>query len=159
MSKIQKISPMLWFDGAAEDAVNHYVKAFANSRIVAVERYPDGGPAPAGSVMTVGFELAGQSFTALNGGPMFKPNEAVSFVIACEDQKEVDFLWDHLSQGGSTSMCGWLKDKWGFSWQIVPQRFIELVTSGTAAQKRRVFAAMMQMTKFDVAKIEAAARG
>jgi predicted 3-demethylubiquinone-9 3-methyltransferase (glyoxalase superfamily) len=159
MANIQKISPFLWFDGAAEEAANHYVKAFPNSRITGVERYPEGAPGPAGSVMTVAFELAGQKFTALNGGPLFKPNESVSFVVTCDDQKEVDFLWDHLGRGGSTSMCGWLKDKWGFSWQVVPARFIELVTSGDSAAKGRVFAAMMQMTKFEIAKLEAAAKG
>lgn len=159
MAQFQKISPMLWFDSDAEAAARHYVEAFKDGKITSLERYPEGSMGPAGSVMTVGFELAGQSFTALNGGPMFRPTEAVSFVIACDDQKEVDFLWNHLAQGGAHSMCGWLKDKWGFSWQIVPKHFLELMTGGDAAAKARVFAAMMQMTKFDISVIEKAAKG
>ena len=159
MAQFQKISPMLWFDSDAEAAAKHYVKAFAHSKVTHVETYPEGGPAPAGSVMTVAFELAGQQFTGLNAGPMFKPNEAVSLVVSCEDQREVDFLWDHLAQGGAHSMCGWLKDKWGFSWQIVPKRFLELMTTSDAAAKTRALAAMMQMTKFDISVIEKAAKG
>ncbi|MCA0433341.1 MAG: VOC family protein [Proteobacteria bacterium] len=156
---MQKISPFLWYDSEAEEAARHYVAAFPDARITTIERYPKGAPAPEGSVMTVAFELAGQSFTALNGGPMFKPTEAVSFAVSCDDQAEVDRLWEHLSQGGSTSMCGWLKDRWGFSWQIVPRRFVEIIATGDGAAKGRVFAAMMQMTKFDLAKIEAAYKG
>jgi predicted 3-demethylubiquinone-9 3-methyltransferase (glyoxalase superfamily) len=156
-TKNQKISPFLWFESEAEAAAKHYVAAFPGSRITRTEHYPEGGMAPVGSVMTVGFELSGQHFTALNGGPMFKPTEAVSFVVSCVDQKEIDFLWDHLAQGGSTSMCGWLKDRWGFSWQIVPQRFLDITARADASTKSRVFAAMMQMTKFDMAAIERAA--
>jgi predicted 3-demethylubiquinone-9 3-methyltransferase (glyoxalase superfamily) len=153
-NKIQKISPFLWFESEAEAAAKHYVAAFPGSGITRMDRYPEGGMAPAGSVMTVSFELAGQHFTALNGGPMFKPTEAVSFVVSCVDQKEIDFLWSHLAQGGSTSMCGWLKDRWGFSWQIVPQSFFEIMAKADVATKSRVFAAMMQMTKFDIASLE-----
>ena len=109
--------------------------------------------------MVIEFELAGQCFVGLNGGPQFKPNEAVSFLIRCEDQAEVDRLWAHMSEGGSTSMCGWLKDRWGFSWQIVPKRFFELMNDKDGARKNRVFAAMMQMTKFDVTALEKAYAG
>jgi predicted 3-demethylubiquinone-9 3-methyltransferase (glyoxalase superfamily) len=159
MVHIQKISPMLWFDDSAEMAARHYVRGFPNSRITDVQRYPEGGPVPYGTVMTVSFELAGQPFTALNGGSTIPPNESVSFVVACEDQHEIDFLWGHLSEGGSTSMCGWLKDRWGFSWQVVPRRFLELVTESEPAVKSRVFAAMMEMKKFDLMAIERAASG
>jgi predicted 3-demethylubiquinone-9 3-methyltransferase (glyoxalase superfamily) len=155
----EKISAMLWYNTEAEAAAKHYVSAFKDGKITGTERYGDAGPGPKGSVMTVDFEIGGRRFTALNGGPMFKPTEATSFVISCENQAEVDRLWDHFSKGGSTSMCGWLKDKWGFSWQIVPKQFFDAMRKGTEAQKTRVFAVMMQMTKFDVAKIEAAFRG
>jgi predicted 3-demethylubiquinone-9 3-methyltransferase (glyoxalase superfamily) len=159
MAQFQKITPVLWFDSEAETAAAHYMKGFPGSRITSIERYPKGSPGPEGSVMTVAFELAGQQFTGLNGGPLFKPNEAVSLAVACEDQKEVDFLWAHLSEGGSTSMCGWLKDRWGFSWQIVPRRFLEIVTSANSAGKVRAFSAMLEMTKFDIAAIEKAYKG
>ena len=109
--------------------------------------------------MVVGFTLAGQQFTALNGGPLFKPNEAISFVVSCEDQAEVDRLWDHFAKGGSTSQCGWLKDRYGFSWQIVPRRFMEMMQDKDAVRTSRVFAAMLQMTKFDIAALEKAYAG
>lgn len=153
-----KLSFMLWYDNAAEEAAQHYSKAFKGSRITSIERYPEGGMAPAGSVMTVAFELEGIKFTGLNAGPMFKPTEAFSIVVSCDDQAEVDFLWEHLAEGGSYSMCGWLKDKWGFSWQIVPKRFLELILTSSGPAKARVFAAMMQMQKFDIATLEAAAK-
>lgn len=159
MSTQQKISPFLWFDGDAEVAANHYVKALPNGRIVSVERYGEAGPGPSGSVMMVQFEIAGQAFFALNGGPQFKPNESVSFLIACENQAEVDRLWEHMSLGGSKNVCGWLKDKWGFSWQIVPRRFFEMMADPDMKRKNRVFAAMMQMHKFDLARLEAAYAG
>lgn len=159
MLTLQKITPFLWYDSAAEEAASHYVKAFPDSRITSVERYPEGSPGPAGSVMTVSFDLAGQSFTALNGGPLFQPNESMSLMVTCEDQEEVDSLWTHLSEGGRTSACGWLKDKWGFSWQIVPRRFLEIMSTQDSATKARVFGAMLHMTKFDLARIEEAARG
>lgn len=155
----RKISPFLWFDDAAEDAARHYVKGFPNSRITTVEHYPEGAPGPVGSVMTVSFELAGHAFTAMNAGPAFRPNESVSFAVLCEDQAEVDFLWDHLSEGGATSACGWLKDRWGFSWQVVPRRFLEILSGDDKGVKARVFAAMMKMTKYDIAEIEKAANG
>jgi predicted 3-demethylubiquinone-9 3-methyltransferase (glyoxalase superfamily) len=159
MADAQKIKPFLWFASEAEEAANHYMAAFKDSKVVNVNRNGKGGPGPEGAVMVIEFSLNGQNFVALNGGPMFTPNESVSFVIACDDQAEVDRLWDHLSQGGKTSQCGWLKDRWGFSWQIVPKRFMELMGSPDPAGKGRVFAAMRQMTKFDIAKLERAYEG
>jgi predicted 3-demethylubiquinone-9 3-methyltransferase (glyoxalase superfamily) len=159
MSGTPKIKNVMWFDGEAEAAAKHYMAAFRDAELVHVERYGKAGPGPEGTVMVIEFDLAGQRFVGLNGGPLFKPNEAVSFLITCEDQAEVDRLWSHMSEGGSTSMCGWLKDRWGFSWQIAPRRFFEMMATGDAAQKTRVFAAMMQMTKFDVAALEKAYAG
>jgi predicted 3-demethylubiquinone-9 3-methyltransferase (glyoxalase superfamily) len=160
MIQFQKISPFLWFDDGAEAAANHYVKGIPNSRIHTIVRSPMDLPSVSkGSVLSVHFELQGHQFTAFNGGPMFKPNESVSFAIACEDQKEVDFLWDYLSDGGSTSACGWLKDRWGFSWQIVPRRMLEILTGKDQAAMARAFAAMLEMTKFDIAAIERAYKG
>jgi predicted 3-demethylubiquinone-9 3-methyltransferase (glyoxalase superfamily) len=156
---MQKVSAMLWYDSDAEAAANHYVKAFKDGRVTGKQHYGEAGPGPKGSVMIVSFEIGGREFTVLNGGPMFKPTEATSFVVACEDQAEVDRLWSHMSEGGSTSMCGWLKDRWGFSWQIVPKQFLDAMENGSEAQKARVFAAMMQMTKFDVKMIEDTYRG
>src|SRR5262249_48813900 len=123
----QRITPFLWFDGQAEEAANFYVSIFRNSRIKSVSRYGDGGPGPKGSVMTVGCELDGQAFTALNGGPMYRFTEAVSFVVHCENQAEVDDYWDKLTAGGSEIQCGWLKDRFGLSWQIVPTALFELI--------------------------------
>lgn len=158
ISQQTKVSMMLWYDnGGAEDAAKHYVKAFKDGKITSTNRYPDSMPGVAGQVMTVSFEIGGATFTALNAGPMFKPTESTSICVMCDDQKEVDFLWEHLAEGGSHSMCGWLKDRWGFSWQVTPRRLIELTTTGTPEQKSRVFAAMMQMGKIDIAAIEAAA--
>jgi predicted 3-demethylubiquinone-9 3-methyltransferase (glyoxalase superfamily) len=157
--RAQKITPMLWFDGEAEAAAKHYTAAFKDGRITGVERYGKAGPGPEGSVMLMTFELAGQAFYALNGGPLFKPNESLSLLVECEDQAEIDRLWTHFSEGGSTSACGWLKDRWGFSWQITPKLMMDIMASDDAAKKARVFAAMMQMTKFDLAAIQAAARG
>src|SRR5215469_16444887 len=117
---MQKITPFLWFDNNAEEAVNFYISIFPNSRILNVSRYGDAGPWPKGSVMTISFDLQGQQFTALNGGPVFKFNEAVSFFVNCESQHEVDELWNKLVSGGTPSQCGWLKDKFGLSWQIIP---------------------------------------
>lgn len=160
MIQFQKISPCLWFDGEAEAAATYYVKGFPNSRINSLVRNPKGSPGgPEGTVMVVNFELQGQQFTGLNGGPQFKPNESVSFAVACEDQKEVDFLWEYLSAGGSTSMCGWLKDRWGFSWQIVPRRMFEILTGKDQAAMARAFAAMLEMTRFDIAAIEKTYKG
>ncbi len=156
---MEKTATTLWFDKDAEAAAEHYVKAIAGSKISGVERYGKQGPGLEGTAMLVFLELAGRPFMLLNGGPRFTPNEAVSFTIYAEDQKEVDFLWKHMSEGGSTSMCGWLKDRWGFSWQIVPKRFVELMMTSPTDAKGRVFGAMMQMTKFEIAKLETAAKG
>lgn len=156
---MRKIHPMLWFDTQAEEAANLYVSIFKNSRITSIARYPDGGPTPKGRVMTVGFELDGQQFTALNAGPHFKFNEAVSFVVDCKSQEEVDYYWTKLTEGGGQpSQCGWLKDKFGLSWQITPSVLIELVSGPDPAQAGRVMAAMMQMTKIDIAKLKEAAK-
>lgn len=152
----QRITPFLWFDGQAEEAANFYVSIFPNSKVVATSRYGEAGPGPKGSVMTVAFELDGLSFTALNGGPMFKFTEAISLVVHCETQAEVDHYWDKLSAGGQQVQCGWLKDKFGLSWQVVPNALIELVQDKDAAKSQRVMAAMMQMTKIDIAKLRAA---
>ena len=156
---MEKTATTLWFDKDAESAAEHYVKAIPGSKITSVERYGKQGPGPEGTAMLVFVELAGRPFALLNGGPRFTPNESVSFTIYAEDQKEVDFLWKHMREGGSTSMCGWLKDRWGFSWQIVPKRFVDLMMSSAPDAKGRVFGAMMQMTKFEIAKLEAAAKG
>jgi len=157
---MQKITPFLWFDKQAEQAANHYVSIFKNAKITATERYPEGGPGEAGSVMTVAFELDGQKFIALNGGPQFKFDEAISFVIDCKDQAEVDYYWERLlAGGGKQSQCGWLKDKFGLSWQVVPRQLFELTSGPDKARNARVFGAMMKMVKLDVAELERAARG
>ncbi len=158
MTHPSKLSTTLWFDKDAEAAVQHYIKAIPGSKILGVERYGKSGPGPEGSVMLVSFRLGEMDFLALNGGPLFRPNESVSFTIYCDDQAEVDRLWTHMSEGGTTSRCGWLKDRWGFSWQIVPRRFIELMSTSAPDVKNRVFSAMMQMTKFDIAALEQAAQ-
>ena len=156
----QKIVPCLWFDKQGEEAANFYVSLFPDSRVDQVMRapgdYPDG---KAGEVLVVEFTLAGTHFTALNGGPIFKFSEAISLQIDCEDQAEADRLSDALSAVPEAEQCGWVKDRFGLSWQIVPRRMTELMSEGDAAQKKRVFDAMMQMKRLDVAKLEAAARG
>ncbi len=146
----QKITPFLWFDNQAEAAVNFYTSIFKNSRILSVSRYGEAGPGPQGSVMTAAFELAGQEFMALNGGPQFKFSEAISFVVNCETQEEVDEFWERLSEGGQKIQCGWLKDKYGVSWQIVPTVLGELMQSGDAARSQRMMQALLQMTKIDI---------
>ena len=156
---IQKITPFLWFDQQAEEAANFYTSVFPNSKVEAVTRYGDSGPGPKGSVMTVGFELDGQKFTALNGGPHFKFTEAISFVVTCETQQEVDEFWEKLSAGGQEVQCGWLRDKYGLSWQIVPKPFIEMMKDPDAGRKERVMQAMMQMKKLDIARLQEAFRG
>ncbi|MGH6820164.1 MAG: VOC family protein [Methylocella sp.] len=159
MTTGQKIKTFLWFDTQAEEAVNHYMAAFKDSKISYIARYGEGGPGPAGQAMIVEFALAGQQFIALNGGPHFKFTEAISLLVTCEDQAEIDRLWDHLVSGGSPSQCGWLKDRYGLSWQIVPRRFMEMMQNKDAAKTGRVMAAMMQMVKFDVAALEKAYMG
>jgi predicted 3-demethylubiquinone-9 3-methyltransferase (glyoxalase superfamily) len=155
----QKITPYLWFDGQAEEAMNFYVSVFKNSEILTVSRYGEGGPGPAGSVMIASFRLDGEEFLALNGGPMFKFTEAVSFLISCESQDEVDYYWDKLTEGGEPSQCGWLKDKFGLSWQVIPTRLAELLQDEDPEKAGRVMQAMLQMTKIEVPKLEAAYAG
>lgn len=154
-----KIHPFLWFDKEAEEAANFYVSLFPNSKILSAQRYGPGGPGPEGSVMTIDFEIDGQRVTALNGGPIFQFSEAVSFVIDCDGQAEVDHYWNSLLVGGAPSQCGWLKDRFGFSWQVVPKQLFETIGGPDAAGRQRAMAAMMQMTKLDVAKLQAAYRG
>ena len=157
---MQKIHPFLWFDNQAEEATNFYVSIFRNSKVGKVTRYGEAGPGPKGSVMTASFELEGQPFTALNGGPHFTFNEAISFVVYCASQEEVDRQWEKLTAGGGqTGQCGWLKDKFGLSWQIVPSVLMELLGDPDPAKSRRVVEAMMKMTKLDIAALQAAARG
>jgi predicted 3-demethylubiquinone-9 3-methyltransferase (glyoxalase superfamily) len=155
---MQKITPFLWFDTEGEDAAEFYVSVFPNSRIVDVQHYGEAGPRPAGSVMTVEFELEGQRFVALNGGPDFTFNEAISFEVECGDQDEIDGYWSALTEGGGQpGPCGWLKDKFGVSWQIVPTRLTELLADSDRAKAQRVMAAMLQMGKIDIAELERAA--
>lgn len=156
---MQKIHPFLWFDTQAEEAANLYVSLFPNSRITDCQRYGQAGPGPAGTVMTISFDLDGQPLTALNGGPHFQFTEAVSFSIDCVDQAEVDHYWNALSQGGRTSQCGWLKDRFGLSWQVVPRALKELMSGPDAARSQRVMAAMLQMKKIEVDKLQAAYDG
>jgi len=156
---MQKISPFLWFDNQAEEAMNFYLAVFKDSKAGKIVRYGDAGPGPKGSVMVASFELNGMKFTALNGGPIFKFTEAVSFVVDCETQAEVDHYWDKLSAGGQPGNCGWLKDRFGLSWQIVPSALPRLLGDPDAAKANRVMQAMMQMKKIDIAGLEAAATG
>lgn len=154
-----EITPFLWFDDQAEEAARFYSGIFPNSKIKSVARYGEAGPGRAGSVMTVEFELDGQAFVALNGGPQFPFTEAVSFSVDCEDQAEVDRFWDALSQGGQTHVCGWLKDRYGLSWQIVPKVLPKLIGGDDPARAQRAMQAMLGMTKLDIAALEAAAAG
>jgi predicted 3-demethylubiquinone-9 3-methyltransferase (glyoxalase superfamily) len=155
---MQKITPFLWFDTEGEDAAEFYVSVFPNSRIVDVQHYGEAGPRPAGTVMTVAFELEGQRFVALNGGPDFTFNEAISFEVECGDQDEVDGYWNALTEGGGQpGPCGWVKDKFGVSWQIVPKRLTELLADSDRAKAQRVMAAMLQMGKIEIAELERAA--
>jgi predicted 3-demethylubiquinone-9 3-methyltransferase (glyoxalase superfamily) len=154
-----KITPFLWYDKEAEDAAKFYVSIFKNAKINQVARYPEGSPYEAGTVMTVTFELDGQHFTAINGGPHFKFDEAISFTVDCDGQDEVDYYWERLlAGGGAPSQCGWLRDKYGLAWQITPKQLIELTTSTDKAQNNRVFGAMMKMSKIIVADLERAAK-
>jgi predicted 3-demethylubiquinone-9 3-methyltransferase (glyoxalase superfamily) len=156
--QIQKITPFLWFDHQAEEAARFYVAIFPNSVMGKITRYSGAGPGPKGSVMTVAFQLDGQHFTALNGGPHFKFTEAISFVVHCETQEEVDQYWEQLSQGGQEVQCGWVKDKFGLSWQIVPTAFIKMAQDENPAKVERVMKAMLQMKKLDIASLEKAYR-
>jgi predicted 3-demethylubiquinone-9 3-methyltransferase (glyoxalase superfamily) len=151
------ITPFLWFDIEAEEAAQLYTSIFPNSKILGLTRYPEGSPGPAGQVMTVTFELNGQSFTALNGGPHFKFTEAVSFVIDCENQEEVDKYWNALTAGGGEeSQCGWLKDRFGLSWQVIPRALGELIKGPDPERAKRAMAAMLKMKKIDISKLEEA---
>jgi predicted 3-demethylubiquinone-9 3-methyltransferase (glyoxalase superfamily) len=153
-----RITPMLWFDNDAEEAAKFYTSIFKNSRITSISRYGDTGPGPKGSVMTVAFELEGQEFTALNGGPQFKFTEAVSFVINCENQKEIDEYWSKLTAGGGQEIeCGWLKDKFGLFWQVVPKDIEKWISDSDQEKSNRVMKALLQMKKLDLAKLEEAA--
>ena len=151
-----KITPFLWFNDQAEEAMNFYTAIFKNSKISSVSRYGDGGPGQPGSVMTATFELDGQEFMALNGGPLFTFTEAISFFVNCETQAEVDELWEKLTEGGEESQCGWLKDKFGLSWQIVPSVLGELLNDPDAEKAGRVMNAMLQMKKIDIAGLRSA---
>ena len=153
---MQKITPFLWFDGNAEEAMNHYVSTFRNSRVVRVSRYGDAGPGPKGSVMTATFELEGQQFYALNGGPHFKFTPAISLYVDCETQQEVDDLWAKLSADPSAEQCGWLKDRFGLSWQIIPSVLGKLLGDRNPAKSQAVMQAMLKMKKMDIARLKQA---
>ncbi len=154
-----KIIPNLWFDDEAEEAAEFYVSIFENSRIVSVSHYPEAAPGPTGSVMTVEFELDGERFVAINGGPEFKFSEAVSFQINCADQAEVDHFWEKLTDGGEESMCGWLKDRYGLSWQVVPTGMEEVFADPDPERANRAMKAMLEMRKIDVAELRRTADG
>jgi predicted 3-demethylubiquinone-9 3-methyltransferase (glyoxalase superfamily) len=152
------ITPNLWFDTEAEEAANFYTSIFEDSKIMSVLRYGEAGPRPAGMVLTVTFRLLGQEFTAINGGPEFKFNEALSLLVNCESQEEVDELWEKLSEGGEKGPCGWLKDKFGLSWQIVPTRLDEMLQDEDPERANRVMKAMLQMGKIEIEDLEKAYR-
>jgi predicted 3-demethylubiquinone-9 3-methyltransferase (glyoxalase superfamily) len=153
------LTPCLWFDDQAEAAAVLYTSVFPNSRITKIARYPEGAPRPAGLVMTIAFELDGKSFMALNGGPHYQHSPAISFVVDCETQVQVDHYWDRLVEGGQPSQCGWLTDRFGVSWQIVPKILPELMGSSDPARARRVTEAMMKMVKLDIPALERAHDG
>jgi len=159
----QKISPCLWFDTEAEEAANFYVSVFDNSRIINVARYPNEGQEghgkEAGSAMAVDFELSGQRFVGLNGGPQFKFDETISFQVYCESQEEVDYFWSKLTEGGQEGRCGWLKDRYGLSWQIVPGALLRMMTDADPKKPQRVMKAFLQMKKFDIAALQRAYDG
>jgi predicted 3-demethylubiquinone-9 3-methyltransferase (glyoxalase superfamily) len=155
---MQKITPFLWFDGKAEEAMNFYTSIFENSKIGKVTRYGEAGPGPKGTVMTATFRLDGQEFIALNGGPRFKFTEAISFVINCKTQEEVDHFWEKLSEGGEKSRCGWLKDKYGLSWQVVPTVLVEMLQDKDAEKSKRVMTAMLKMDKIDIEALKQASK-
>lgn len=156
---MQKITPFLWFDNNAEEAANFYVSVFKNSKLLNVARYSDAGPGPKDSVMTVEFELDGQEFVALNAGPRFKFTEAISFVVNCETQDEVDYYWERLSEGGEKSRCGWLKDKFGLWWQVTPTILGKLMADKDQQKAKRVMETMLQMDKLDIEPLQRAYEG
>jgi len=153
---MQKITPFLWFDHQAEEAMNFYISIFKNSKVVRIARYGDTGPGPKGSVMTAAFQLDGQDFVALNGGPHFTFSPAISFVVNCETQEEIDEFWEKLSDGGKENQCGWLDDKYGVSWQIVPTVLGQLLSDPDSVKAGRVMQAMLQMRKIDIASLKRA---
>src|SRR3954469_555539 len=153
---MQKITPFLWFNGQAEEAMHFYVSIFKNSKVLSMSRYGDAGPGPKGSVMTASFELEGQQFVALNGGPHFKFTQAMSFVIHCETQGEVDEFWEKLSAGGRKDRCGWLQDKYGLSWQIIPRALQQLMSDPDPKKSASVMKAMLQMDKIDIEALKRA---
>jgi predicted 3-demethylubiquinone-9 3-methyltransferase (glyoxalase superfamily) len=153
---MQKITPFLWFDGKAEEAANFYVSVFKNSKIVSIMRYGEAGPGPKGSVMSATFQLDGQEFIALNGGPMFTFSPAISFFVHCESQEEVDKLWEKLSEGGEKQRCGWLKDKYGVSWQIIPTVLGQMLQDKDGEKSKRVMNAMLQTDKLDIKTLKQA---
>jgi len=156
---MQKITPFLWFDNNAEEAANFYVSVFKNAQLLNAARYGDAGPGPKGTVMTAEFELDGQEFVALNGGPRFKFTEAISFVVNCETQEEVDYYWERLSEGGEKSRCGWLKDEFGLWWQVVPTVLNRLMADKDPQKSQRVMEAMLQMDKIDIEPLQRAYEG
>lgn len=156
---MQKITPCLWFDDQAEEAVRFYTSTFKNSTIDKVTHYGEGGPRPKGSVLTVSFHIDGQEFLALNGGPIFKFTEAISWIVNCETQEEVDRMWEKLSEGGEKGRCGWLKDKYGMSWQVVPTLLVQLMGDPDPARSARVFQAMLRMNKLDIQELKKAYEG
>jgi predicted 3-demethylubiquinone-9 3-methyltransferase (glyoxalase superfamily) len=160
MSKVNQVATCLWFDRDGEEAANFYVSLIPNSRITGLSRYGEGSPIPAGTALIVTFELAGTPYMILNGGPMYQLSEAASLMVYCENQAEVDRLWSALTaDGGKEVQCGWLKDKFGVSWQIVPKRLMEMMTSSDEVRKARAFTEMTKMVKLDIAKLEAAWNG
>jgi predicted 3-demethylubiquinone-9 3-methyltransferase (glyoxalase superfamily) len=156
---MQAITPFLWFDNNAEEAMNFYLSIFKDSEALRISRYSDAGPGPKGTVMTAEFQLNGQKFVALNGGPHFKSTEAISFVINCETQEEVDYFWEKLSAGGEKSRCGWLKDKFGLSWQVTPTIMGELMSDEDTEKSKRVMQTMMQMDKLEIEPLKRAYAG
>ena len=156
---MQKITPFLWFDNNAEEAMNFYTSIFKNSKVLTVSRYGEAGPGPAGTVMTAEFELEGQEFVALNGGPRFQFTEAISFVVNCETQDEVDYFWESLSEGGQKSRCGWLKDKFGLWWQVVPTILAELMNDKDPEKSKRVMQSMLTMDKIEIEPLKRAHEG
>jgi predicted 3-demethylubiquinone-9 3-methyltransferase (glyoxalase superfamily) len=159
MPNKQKITTFLWFDNNAQEAMEFYTSIFKNSKIVSVSRYGEAGPGPKGTVMVGSFELEGQQFLALNGGPRFKFTEAISLVISCETQEEIDYFWQQLSAGGQPQQCGWLKDKFGLSWQVVPSVLAQLMQDKDLQKSKRVMTAMLEMVKLDIARLQAAHAG
>ena len=156
---MQKITPCLWFDNNAEEAVNFYISIFKKSKVLSVTRFGEAGPGPAGTVLTVAFQLEGQEFVALNGGPHFKFTEAISLSVDCNTQEEIDEMWEKLSEGGEESQCGWLKDKYGLSWQVTPSILVEMLQDKDPEKAKRVMEAMLKVVKIDIKTLKQAYDG